>query len=157
MARDMSTSLLRFFGPGLIVNSHGQPVAVRSRKQLGLLAYLASEHQIAHSRDTLLALFWPEEAPPTALNNLRVTLSRLRDLGDKLAPAGATNVALLVTDRHSVQIEPAWVAYADVNRFNWLLERTRQHAHTSRSQCEACQVLLSEAVQLYQGDFLAGS
>ena len=152
----MKTYPLRFFGPGIIVDRDGQAVAMRSRKQLGLLAYLASEHQIAHSRETLLALFWPNETTSTALNNLRVTLSRLRQLANNLTLDGVTQSDLLVSDRHNVQIDQAWIEHVDVNCFNRLLESTRQHAHISRSQCAPCQTPLRQAVQLYQDLFLEG-
>ncbi len=154
--RRMNTYSFRFFGPGLIMDAHENPVPLRSRKQLALLAYLATEHPAVHSRETLLALFWPDEATPTALNNLRVTLSRLRQLTNTLAPADAARSALLITDRRTVQMDPAWVDHADTNRFQQLLERSRQHDHTSRSQCAHCQALLRQAVQLDQGEFLAG-
>jgi DNA-binding SARP family transcriptional activator/predicted ATPase len=152
----MSTTQFRFFGPGLIVDASGQPVAMRSRKQLALLVYLATEHANAHSRETLMALFWPEETTAGAQNNLRVTLSRLRTLAGKLVVDDAPPAELLITDRSSVQLHPAWIDRVDVNHFNHLLERTRQHAHRMRSQCPSCQAALTDAVQLYQDDFLAG-
>ncbi|MCX6049558.1 MAG: BTAD domain-containing putative transcriptional regulator, partial [Chloroflexi bacterium] len=129
---------------------------MRSRKQLALLLYLAAEHQVAHSRETLMVLFWPEEKTADAQNNLRVTLSRLRELAGKLVTRNVPPDELLSTDRSSVQINPSWIACADVNQFNQLLARTRQHAHTLRSQCAACQTALTEAVQLYQGNLLEG-
>ena len=152
----MSTTQFRFFGPGLILDASGQPVAMRSRKQLALLVYLAMEPSIAHSRETLMALFWPEETTAVAQNNLRVTLSRLRTLAGKLVATDAPPAELLITDRSSVQLHPAWIDRVDVNHFNHLLERTRQHAHPMRSKCLPCQAALTEAVQLYQDDFLAG-
>lgn len=152
----MNTYPFHFFGPGLIIDVHGRRIAPRSRKQLALLAYLATEYSVAHSRETLLSLFWPDKATPTAMNNLRVTLSRLRALANKLALIDATQPALLITDRRNVQIAPVWIDYADTNRFNRLLESSRRHGHTRRSQCEHCQTLLRQAVQLYQGEFLEG-
>ncbi len=154
----MSTNTVpfHFFGPGLIVDGSGHSVALRSRKQLALLAYLVTEHTTAHSRETLLAIFWPDETTPAALNNLRVTLSRLRQLAKKLEPAETTQPALLIADRRTVQIDPAWVDLADTNRFYRLIESSRQHDHAGRSQCEQCQKLLCQAVQLNQGEFLDG-
>lgn len=148
--------LLRFFGPGVLVDQKVHSVAIRSRKQLALLVYLASEHQIAHSRETLLALLWPDSPRSSAQNNLRFTLSHLRSLGKKLALGGLELPPILVTDRYTVQLHPAWVLNADSNHFQQLLEQTRRHDHNSRSQCEACQSSLHQAVQLYQGDFLVG-
>ncbi len=152
----MNTIPFQLFGPGLIVDAHGRSMALRSRKQLALLAYLATEHATAHSRKTLLAIFWPDEETPAALNNLRVILSRLRQLAKKVRSAETAQAALLIADRRTVQIDPAWVDLADTNRFDRLMESSRQHGHTSRSQCAHCQTLLRQAVDLYQGEFLAG-
>ena len=152
----MNLYLLRFFGPGVLVDQQEHPVAIRSRKQLALLVYLASEHQTAHSRETLLALLWPDTPRASAQNNLRFTLSHLRSLSKKMAKGGAELPPLLVADRHTVQLHPAWVMSADSSHFQHLLERTRQHIHNDRSQCTACQAVLKQAVQLYQGEFLAG-
>jgi DNA-binding SARP family transcriptional activator len=80
----MTTYSLRCFGPSTIVDQRGQVVPMRSRKQLALLVYLATEQCSAHSRESLLALFWPEETAASAQNNLRVTLSRLRQVAEKL-------------------------------------------------------------------------
>ncbi|MFN8443579.1 MAG: BTAD domain-containing putative transcriptional regulator [Caldilineaceae bacterium] len=148
----MSHYPLRFFGPGLLIAPDGQPLSLRSRKQLALLVYLAVEHSIAHSRDSLMALFWPEDSTPNAQNNLRVTLSRLRETAAKLGYAEE----LLVVDRNNVQLQPAWVERADVNHFDQLLDSTRQHAHPARSQCPSCQTALQAAVELYQGSLLEG-
>ncbi len=152
----MYTYPLHFFGPGIVIDQAGQALPMRSRKQLALLAYMATEHQFAHSRATLMSLLWPDEDIPTTHNNLRVTLSRLRELGDKLAMDASQRAELLLSDRHTVQLDPSWVDSADVNRFNRLLECTRQHEHGSRARCKHCQTFLRKAVQLYQGDFLVG-
>ncbi|MFN8493337.1 MAG: BTAD domain-containing putative transcriptional regulator [Caldilineaceae bacterium] len=146
----------RFLGPGVLVDQNGQVVALRSRKQLALLVYLTSEYQCVHSRETLLSLLWPEEPRPSAQNNLRFTLSLLRALGEKSASGGSHPAELLLADRHTIQLHPAWVMSADVNHLRQLLAQTRQHNHGSRSQCATCQAALAQAVQLYQGEFLAG-
>ena len=136
-------------------------LAVRSRKQLALLAYLAIEHQTAHSRDALMALLWHDETTGAAQNNLRVTLSRLRELGASLSAGAGLPPDLLLSDRSSVQIHPAWIERVDANRLHRLLDSTRQHAHDGRGyrgrgQCAHCQAALHAAVQLYQGTLLAG-
>ena len=49
-----------------------------------LFAYLVMHPGIAHRRDTLAGLLWPEHPNAEALRNLRVALSRLRDaIGDR--------------------------------------------------------------------------
>ena len=157
----MSELQLRFLGPGRIEDAQGRPVSVRSRKQLALLAYLAIEHQTAHSRDALMALLWHDETTGAAQNNLRVTLSRLRELGASLSAGAGLPPDLLLSDRSSVQIHPAWIERVDANRLHRLLDSTRQHAHDGRGyrgrgQCAHCQTALHAAVQLYQGTLLAG-
>ena len=152
----MNSYPLRFLGTGALSGPNGQAVALRSRKQLALLVYLVSEHHTRHSRDTLMALLWPNEARLSAQNNLRFTLSHLRTLGETLVGPGRADCDLLQADRQSVQIAPAWVLHADVNHFYHLLESTRHHTHSSRGQCATCQATLGQAVQLYQGEFLAG-
>lgn len=152
----MNSNLLRFFGPGVLVDQQEHPVTIRSRKQLALLVYLASEHQAAHSRETLLALLWPDTSRASAQNNLRFTLSHLRSLSKAMAKGGSALPPLLVADRHTVQLHPAWAMCADSNHFQQLLACTRRHTHNDRSQCAECQTALLQAVHLYQGEFLAG-
>ena len=144
----MNSYPLRFLGTGALSDPNGQAVALRSRKQLALLVYLVSEHHTRHSRDTLMALLWPNEARPSAQNNLRFTLSHLRTLGETIVGPGRADCDLLQADRQSVQIAPAWVLHADVNHFYHLLESTRHHTHSSRGQCATCQATLGQAVQL---------
>lgn len=54
-----------------------QALSFRTRKVLALLTYLAVERGM-HSRESLMALFWPESPSKSAAASLRVTLSRLR-------------------------------------------------------------------------------
>jgi predicted ATPase/two-component SAPR family response regulator len=144
---------ISLFGPGQVVDLQGAALAMRSRKQLAMLAYLASEYSIAHTREALMALFWPDETTANAQNNLRVALSRLKEMASK---TGAEDVDLLRVDRHTVQLHSAWVGRVDVNAFEALLTRTRQHSHAHRNQCAHCQAALKEAVNLYAGEFLSG-
>ncbi len=100
-----ATPPLRLLGSGQIVSLRNDAITLRSRKQLALLAYLAVEHATAHNRDALMALLWPDESTARAQNNLRVTLSRLRELPAQLV-ANAAQADLLLTDRHTVQLHP---------------------------------------------------
>ncbi|MGD8806621.1 MAG: AAA family ATPase [Chloroflexota bacterium] len=54
-----------------------QPLSFRTRKVLALLVYLVMERGM-HSRESLMALLWPESPASSAAASLRVTLSRLR-------------------------------------------------------------------------------
>src|SRR5215208_4043159 len=61
---------------------------VAQPKRLALLVYLASARPRGfHSRDTLLALFWPESDGERARNSLRQALHHLRrSLGEGAVP-----------------------------------------------------------------------
>src|SRR5215213_2521324 len=74
-----------------------------TRKTAALLAYLAYYSDRAHSRDALIALFWPEVAPPSARNSLSKALSALRSLLQQ----GEKNEAILIADHSQVQLDPA--------------------------------------------------
>ncbi|MCB0032655.1 MAG: AAA family ATPase [Anaerolineales bacterium] len=104
---------------------------------------MALSHQQAHSRNVLATLFWPDEAEKAAMQNLRLSLYRLRQLlGDTHKEASAQEPIepyLLVT-RSTVQFNPASHFSLDVVNF---LEAVAEGA-------------LETAVALYQGDLLPG-
>ena len=152
----MSVLQVRFFGTGQIQTIVGEIVPLRNRKQLALLAYLLVEKRYAHSRDSLLALFWRDHNTDKARNNLRVALSQLR----KLTTTDESKSPLILATKLDVQINPNidfevdfWL---DGAKFEEQLQQTRTHTHTSRKKCADCQPHLEEAVALYKGEFLAG-
>jgi TolB-like protein/DNA-binding SARP family transcriptional activator/Flp pilus assembly protein TadD len=101
-------------------------------KRLALLAYLASARPRGfHSRDTLLALFWPESDGERARNSLRQALHHLRrSLGEAAIPGRG--------DRE-VSVDPALLE-CDAATFDQAIEAGRWE----------------EALELYRGDFLPG-
>jgi TolB-like protein/DNA-binding SARP family transcriptional activator/Flp pilus assembly protein TadD len=101
-------------------------------KRLALLAYLASATPRGfHSRDTLLALFWPESDGERARNSLRQALHQLRrSLGD--------DVVVGRGDRE-VGLDPARF-WCDAAEFDQALEEGR----------------FEDALKLYRGDVLPG-
>jgi len=89
-----------------------QPLSFRTRKVLALLAYLAVERRM-HSRESLMALLWPESPSNSAAASLRVTLSRLRQgLGQagKILIAEAGNVSF--DSNYSVDLDLDWLSTA---------------------------------------------
>jgi WD40 repeat protein/DNA-binding SARP family transcriptional activator len=139
---------LDLLGPARI-SADGQPLDLRVRKELALLAYLAVEQQ-RHRRETLLGLLWPDTPEDVARNNLRVVLAGLR------RALGAAAEAALIADRQYVQLALAGDHTLDVARFCSLLESAHAHAHAAVERCDACVARLAEAVECYRGDFLAG-
>jgi len=118
------------------------------RKEQGLLAYLAVESSQAHSRDSLIGLFWPDLPPSDARNNLRVALSRLkRNFGDS---------NILETTRHTIRLNPDSPILLDVGQFLSLINQSETHDHRSVAACQPCQDQLKQAVDLYRGEFLTG-
>src|SRR5215207_934584 len=119
------------------VERAGTLVAIRRRKALALLAYLAVAGQ-PQRRDALAALLWPDSAQDTARKALRRDLSELNlVLGGQWLDA----------DRESVGLRSGF--WLDVDQF-WrcLDERAASPAVGSKH--------LEHAVSLYRGDFLTG-
>lgn len=122
-------------------------------KVRALLIYLALESAQPHRRELLASLFWPEMPQPTALTNLRLALHRLRQTFDKTAP-GASATLLLHT-RQTLQLNADFVT-VDVASFQTLLAACAVHGHASLHTCDECLARLAQAVDLYQGELLAG-
>jgi DNA-binding SARP family transcriptional activator len=122
------------------IERDGREAPVDTRKAIALLAYLAvTGHR--QSRDTLAALFWPENDDSGARAALRRTLSTLNKAVDGVG---------VVADRQSLGFERSPEAWLDVDAFD---DRVEQAASSSGSQALDH---LTEAVALYQGDFLEG-
>jgi predicted ATPase len=102
------------------------------KKASALLAYLALAPGRFHPREALAELLWPEAPRASQLHNLRLTLSRLRNL---LAP----DDALLDTDRLAVRLNAALLT-TDVAEFEQAIARGEKHI----------------ARELYTGPFLPG-
>src|SRR5258708_30598041 len=83
---DMSPVKLKVLGPVRVKGSADNDVATRitQPRLLGLLAYLAlARPRGLHSRDTVIAMLWPEADQPAGRHALRNALHRLRvSLGD---------------------------------------------------------------------------
>lgn len=125
---------LRTFGRLTLQTDEGEPAeeVVRHEKGVALLAYLAAEAiQQRVPREEVASLLWPDRTDERARNNLRVTLSRLRDASDVTLIRGKGGPTLwLNTDR----------VRSDVRAFQRALDEDEA----------------AEAVALYRGDFLAG-
>ena len=131
----MSLSLcIRTLG-GLSIELGGHPLtAFDSRKVQALLVYLACTGR-PHPREVLAEFFWEERTQSQALSNLRVALTSLRQ-----------TVGLFVTiARETVGIRSDADVWLDVAVF----ESRLNDAGTDVTKLVA-------AIDLYQGDFLAG-
>jgi predicted ATPase/DNA-binding SARP family transcriptional activator len=128
------------------IELNGATVKVPLKKALALLSYLAVTNE-SHNRDTLAALFWPEYNQDAAFNTLRVNLHALRKVfGEEW----------FCVDRDQIGLNDHSNVWVDVHHFHKLLTECQLHSHSGTDACVDCVRPLTEAVQLYRGNFLAG-
>jgi DNA-binding SARP family transcriptional activator/predicted ATPase/Tfp pilus assembly protein PilF len=141
-----------------------QPITgFRSDKTRALLAYLVTEANRSHRRESLAALLWGGSSEKAARLSLRVSLSNLHKILSPIAhyendPEGSADDAPCLTiARESVRMNlPCGDCWIDVVEFDTLLAKSDAHRHEEITRCPACIQRLMRAVELYQGDFLAG-
>ena len=142
----MSGLVLRLLGPPL-VEMDGDAVSLGLRKALALLVYLAVTKS-PDRRDSLATLLWPESDQSRARADLRHSLSLLRrKLGAEWIEA----------DRETVLLRAAADVWLDTDAFRRLVRARQDHGHPETELCPRCLDALERAVELYRGDFLAGS
>ncbi len=131
---------LRLLGP-VQIEHDGQPVAkLGSQKSLALLAYLIrNPHE--QSRAKLAALFWIDQPQATARSNLRWALNNLSNL-----LPGAIEAT-----RQTLRIRPNAPIWIDLHHFDALTAAFRNNTGAPDALG-----LLTQAFELYRGDFLEG-
>lgn len=140
----MTRLKLFFLGPPY-VERDGTLGEVSRRKELGLLAYLAVTGE-SQSRDALAAMLWPEHDREHASAYLRRVLWSLNKvLGEDRLDA----------DRQLIRLNADGL-WLDTTEFSNLLAVPRAHNHSTSEVCADCLPPLTEAVELYRGDFLMG-
>lgn len=144
---------LRLLGPPQLLHAQLGQIALQNRKALALLTYLAVEAPAAPSRETMLALLWPELPDAEARNNLRVTVAWLHR---RLADGLHGRPPLLRSTRLALQLNPDVDVWFDLGAFYALVRAAGQHQHPQHDDCDACQERLTQAAALYRGELLAG-
>jgi DNA-binding SARP family transcriptional activator/tetratricopeptide (TPR) repeat protein len=133
---------LLLLGPAVASLGEEQALAFPYTKVKALLIYLAvsaaEQPGVAHGREQLMELLWPELSLKPAQDNLRQTLYQLRKMLPAVEGAGAP-LSPLLADRSSIQLNPDYPLDCDVAGF-------LQHLQAGR---------LADAAALYRGDFLA--
>jgi predicted ATPase/DNA-binding SARP family transcriptional activator len=116
----------------------------RSNRIPALMVYLTVEADRPHRRETLMELLWPGLPAVSARQNLRQTLYLLRqEIPELTAKTGEGTVPLVLSDRHTIQVNPNGDFFLDVTQ----LEQLVSGSPTADQ--------LTEAIALYRGDFLA--
>ncbi len=106
----MARLFLSFLGP-FQASLDGQPVVgFESNKVRALLAYLATESDRPHPRESVAGLLWPDYPNRSALNSLRSALANLRQaIGDRDA-----DPAFLHITRNTLQFNAASECVVDI-------------------------------------------
>jgi DNA-binding SARP family transcriptional activator/predicted ATPase len=140
----MANLKLFFLGPPRI-ELDDESLEIELRKGVALLAYLVVTDQ-SHGRDALSTLFWPDADQSRARSYLRHALWSLKKaLGD----------SWLEISREEAGPHPEADIWLDVTAFQQHLKTTLNHKSSDKVSAETL-ALLTEAVELYRGDFLAG-
>lgn len=141
----MSRLNLYFLGPPRI-ELDDQPISVDTRKAIALLAYITVTGE-SQRRDTLVNLLWPDYDQRRGRTNLRRTLYALRK---------AIDGPWLDADRETIGLHPETPLWIDVKQFRSDLRECQRHGHPDSEACQECEILLTSALRLCRGDFLAG-
>ncbi|MCS7065422.1 MAG: tetratricopeptide repeat protein, partial [Fimbriimonadales bacterium] len=124
----------------------GDTVLTRFRTQhtAALLGYLAFHLNQAHPREVLIDMLWQDADPTVGRHNLSMALSFLRG---QLQTESDTPI--LLTTHQTVQLNPV-LFVVDVHQFTTLLQQADTASETEPIE------LLSQTVNLYQGELLRG-
>jgi predicted ATPase/DNA-binding SARP family transcriptional activator len=124
----------------------GVPVKVPTLRAIPMLAYLAVTGT-SQTRETLANLLWSESSSTHALGSLRTTLWRLNSSG-----LGEW----IVLDHNEISLNYQKTIDVDVLEFKEKINQSTTHGHSSSQICLLCIPILTEAVELYHGEFLYG-
>jgi predicted ATPase/DNA-binding SARP family transcriptional activator/tetratricopeptide (TPR) repeat protein len=122
------------------------PVKIATSRAIPLLAFLALNEN-AQPREILAGLFWPDSTQKQALAALRTTLWRIKSAGLQ---------DWISFDRNEISFNPHRIVEVDVLKFKAVLDRCNTHGHPPSHICLYCTAALTEAVEMYHGEFMAG-
>ncbi len=130
---------------GLRLERGGSPVTgIELRKAAALVAYVACVRRPV-PRETLADLFWSDRSQASALGNLRVVLTNLRQtLGEHLT-----------ITRQTVELIPA-AYWLDVRDLETGIDAVRPTLAASQPLSRTEATNLAASLDLYRGDFLQG-
>ena len=123
-----------------------EPAQINTARAIPLIAYLAITGK-SQPREVLANLLWPESTQKQALAALRTTLWRMKV---------ARLDEWITLNRNEIELNHQKNISIDVVNFKNLLEKCSTHGHPPSQICRYCTPLLSEAIELYRGEFMAG-
>lgn len=144
----MNALQIHMFGGLDVVRGNRRIPPFATQKARALFAYLVLNRSRAHTRDSLVGVFWGERPEPIAKKCLRTDIWRVRHaLSDDAE-------AVLLLEDHKIAFNSALPHWIDVAEFEDLLSRVRPVEPEQMLPEEA--VALEAAVDLYRGDLLEG-
>ena len=147
----MTTLSMFLLGPFQATLSPEPLTDFRTRKVQALLIYLAAEPE-AHSRDSLLNLFWPGLPEKSARSNLRQILYYLRQIVPEAGEDGRPDTPVIIANRQEIQLNPQADVCVDTRQFVAHLDHSQVHEHLDLTLCRECAAELEQAVSLYRGE-----
>jgi len=141
---------IRLLGSFQIEQNGHKLTAFRSDKIRALLAFLVVEANHPWTRSYLADLFWPNCSEEKAQANLRNALWNLR----RLLGESSSEPLFILTTQSTVQFNPASDYWLDVNAFLELSDKDLPQPNSSASHLGHAP--LEQALQIYQGSFMAG-
>ncbi len=141
--------VLRLLGDFSLERDGAKVDGLSYKKGRAILAYLASK-PVAHNRQKLADLFWPDLPAKDALSNLRQVLLNLRKCLNGVPPSPPS----LITDRQYVRFDPAGPCHSDLTEFCQELPTCTDPLSPGRH--ESCLARMEQTAGLYRGEFLAG-
>jgi len=151
--KDQKTLILRLLSEPRFLYGGVSLAELLARKEQALFIYLACQPGQRFSRDHMATLLWGETLQSQARYNLRRALWHLRRI---LAQAGLPPEACLTVDGSWIYVPltaPCWV---DVRDFEQVLQACFQDLQSRFSPTSEGVRRIRRALDLYQGDFLAG-
>ena len=135
---------IQLFGSPTI-NVNGTPVALRRRKSICLLAYLAVA-DVNQNRGHLATLLWPDKDSKSAMANLRNHLHILRRMGNDSLFSSCGVAGIRLCDSVAT----------DIHEYESCIHAVSVCRHGDVAQCVGCRSSISRAVTLYRDDFMKG-
>ena len=124
----------------------GTSISLPTARAIPLIAYLALTGK-SQRRETLANLLWSDSNQKHALAALRTTLWRMKASGLQ---------EWINIDRNGVELSKEKTLEIDVENFQGLIEKCNHHGHPASQICLYCTPVLTEAIELYKGEFMAG-
>ena len=151
--KDQETLILRLLGEPQFLYQGTSLAKLLARKERALLIYLACQPEQRFSRDHLATLLWGETVQSQARYNLRRALWHLRRV---LAQAGLPSEVCLAVEGPWICVLPTAPCWVDVLDFEQVLQACFQDLQSHFSPASDGVRRIRRALDLYQGNFLAG-